>query len=66
MRDFVWYHPKEKRYEIETLSIDGVLNKDHFLEKSCKKCALKASLRLLFNFDKWPKTAIACEKFSKK
>ena len=27
---FVWYLKKEKRYDIETLSIDRVLNKEHF------------------------------------
>ena len=27
---FAWYLEKEKRYEIETLSIDRVLNKEHF------------------------------------
>ena len=43
---------KEKRYNTETFSIDTVLNKEHFMEKSCRKCAPKASPRLLFNFDK--------------
>ena len=33
-----------------------------FIEKSCRKCAAKASPRSLYNFDKWPKTAIACKK----
>ena len=27
---FVWYLQKEKRYDTETLSIDGVSNKEHF------------------------------------
>ena len=27
---FVWYPEKEKRYETENLSIDRVLNKEHF------------------------------------
>ena len=27
---FVWYLKKEKRHDIETLSIDRVLNKEHF------------------------------------
>ena len=31
---FVWYLEKEKRYDIETLSIDGVSNKEHFLWKT--------------------------------
>ena len=52
---FVWYHEKEKRYDIQTLSIDRVLNKGIFLEKSCRKCAPKASPRLLCNFDRKPK-----------
>ena len=29
------------------------------MEKSCRKCAPKASPRPLFNFGKYPKTAIA-------
>ena len=33
------------------------------MEKSCKKCAPKASPRPLFYFGKQPKTAIACKKF---
>ena len=49
---FVWYLEKEKRYDIETLSIDRVLHKEHFYIKSCRKCAAKASPRLLFNFGK--------------
>ena len=31
---FVWYLEKEKRYDIETLSIDRVLNKKHFYGKN--------------------------------
>ena len=34
-----------------------------FMEKSYRKCATKASPRLLFYFGKQPKTAIACKKF---
>ena len=30
---FVWYLEKEKRYEIETLSIYRVLNKEYFYGK---------------------------------
>ena len=30
---FVWYPEKEKRYDIETLSIDGVSDKEHFYRK---------------------------------
>ena len=33
------------------------------MEKSCKRCAPKASPRPIFNFGKQPKTAIACKKF---
>ena len=40
---FVWYIEKEKRCDIETLSIT---------EKSCRKCAPKATPRPLFNFAK--------------
>ena len=31
----------EKKYDIETLSIDRVLNKNGFMEKSCKKMSAK-------------------------
>ena len=44
---FVCYLEKEKRYDTETLSIDGISNKEHFYEKSCRKYALKASPRPL-------------------
>ena len=42
---FVWYLEKERRYYIETLSIGGVSDtvKSIFIEKSCRKCAAKAS-----------------------
>ena len=33
-----------------------------FIEKSCRKYAVKASVRPLYNFGKYPKTAIACMK----
>ena len=36
--------------------------KKTFIEKSCRKCAVKASPRPLYNFDKQPKTAVACKK----
>ena len=39
---FVWYIEKDVRCDIETLSIDRVLNKEHFMETSCRKCARKA------------------------
>ena len=54
------------RYDIENLSIDRVLNTEHFMEKSCRKCAPKASPRPLFNFAKYSKTTITFKKsFSK-
>ena len=31
---FAWYFAKEKRYDIETLSADRVLNKEHFYRKA--------------------------------
>ena len=38
---FVWYLEKEKRYDVETLSIDIVLNKEHLygnvMQKMCTK-----------------------------
>ena len=52
----VWCFKKEKRYDVETLSIDRVLNKEHFYGKNAhRKCALKASPRPLFYFGKQPK-----------
>ena len=30
---FVWYLEKEKRYDIDSLSINGVSNKEKFSEK---------------------------------
>ena len=49
----VWYLENEIMCDIETLSIDRVVNTEQFfMEKSCRKCAPKASLRLLFNFAK--------------
>ena len=60
---FVWYPKKEKRYDIETLSIDRILIRNVFMEKSGRKIAPKVSPRPLFNFRK---TAIACKKFFQK
>ena len=40
------------RCDIETLSIDREFNKEHFMEKSRRKCAPKTSPRPLFNFIK--------------
>ena len=42
---FVWYLNKNKRYDIETLSINRVLDKEHFCGKSYRKCEPKASPR---------------------
>ena len=39
---FVWYLEKEKRYEIETLSIDGVSDKEHFYRKVMQKMYSKS------------------------
>ena len=49
---FVWYLGKEKRYDIEILSISSVLNKETFNGKSCRKCVPTASPRPVFNFGK--------------
>ena len=35
---FVWYFEKEKGEDIETLSIDRVLNKEQFYGKIMKTC----------------------------
>ena len=40
------------RYDIETLSIDRVLNKKHFMKKTCRKCASIASPKPLSTFAK--------------
>ena len=48
MTHFVLYLEKEKRYGIEALSVDRVLNKEHFY----RKIRPKASPRSLFNFGK--------------
>ena len=39
---FVWYLEKEKKYNIETLAIDTVLNKKHFYEKIMQKMYTKS------------------------
>ena len=41
-KHFVWYLEKEKGYDIETLSIDRVLNKDHFYGKIMQKMYTKS------------------------
>ena len=38
----VWYLGKEKRSDIETLSIDKVLNKEHFYDKIMQKMCTKS------------------------
>ena len=40
--NFVWYLEKEKRYDTETLSIDGVSNKEHFYRKIMQKMCSKS------------------------
>ena len=52
-----------KRYDIETLSIDSVLNKKVFMEKSFRKYVPKACQRPLFYVSKQSETAITCMKF---
>ena len=54
---------RTQRYDIEPLAIDTVLDKEHFIEKSYRKWAPKASPRLLFSFGKQPKTVMPCKKF---
>ena len=39
---FVWYLEKKIRCDIETLSIDGVLNTEHFYEKITQKICIKS------------------------
>ena len=39
---FVWYLGKEKRYDTETLSINRVLNKEHFYGKIMHKMCTKS------------------------
>ena len=49
---FFWYLEKEKRCDIETLSISGVSDKEHFYRKIIRKCAETASPRPLYNSGK--------------
>ena len=60
---FVWYLKKEKRYDIKTLFIDRVLNKEHFYWKIMQKMCTRGYSQIPFNFGKWPKKGIACKKF---
>ena len=54
------YFEQGERYDIKRLSIDRILNKEHygkilkniFYGKICMKCASKDSPRSLFNFGK--------------
>ena len=62
IRQFVWYLEKEKRYDIQTLSINIVLNKENFIWKVMQKIWTKSCHRPLFYFIKQPKTTIACKK----
>ena len=39
---FAWYLKKEKRHDIQTLSIDGVSNKEHFYGKIMQKICSKS------------------------
>ena len=39
---FLWYMEKEKRHDIETLSIDGVSDKEHFYRKIIQKICSKS------------------------
>ena len=42
IKHFVWFLEKGKRYDIETLTIDTVLNKEHFYEKIMQKMCTKS------------------------
>ena len=53
MTHFVSYLKKEKRYDIETLSVDRVLNTEHFYREIMRKIyAPEAIPGPLFNFGK--------------
>ena len=39
---FVWYPEKQERYDIETLSIDGVLDEEHLYRKIMQKVCSKS------------------------
>ena len=49
---FVWYLEKEERYDIETLSTEGVSDKEHLYRKIMQITCSKASPRPLYNFGK--------------
>ena len=42
IKHFVWHLEKETRYDIETFSIDRVLNKEHFHRKIMQKMCIKS------------------------
>ena len=46
----VWYLEKEKSYDIQTLSIDRVLNKEHFYGKIMQKMYTKSHSQTPFLF----------------
>ena len=46
----VGYLEKENRYDIETLSIDRVLNKEHFYLKIMQKMCTKSQSQIPFLF----------------
>ena len=50
IRHFVWYLGKEKRYGIETLSIDRVLNEERFYGKIMQKIIAKSLPQTPFLF----------------
>ena len=54
---FVWYPKKEKRYDIETLSTDRILNKEHFYWKITQKMCTRGYSQTTFS------QRIACKKF---
>ena len=45
---FVWYLQKEKRYDIETLTIDRVLNNEHCYRKIMQKMCSKSKSQIPF------------------
>ena len=47
---FVWYLEKERRYDIETLAIDTVLNTEYFCWKSMQKMCTKSQSQTPFLF----------------
>ena len=55
---FAWYLGIEESYDIETFSIDKVLNKKHFngkiMQKICVKDYSQTFFLLLLNIPKWP------------